>query len=353
MMSDTLPLPRRHLPAGQLGFGKIMAERISVCRYEPCSGWGAPEVMPYRSLELDPCALVLHYGQAIYEGMKAYAQRDGAVALFRPERNAARFRASARRMAMAEMPEELFVRAAAELVTSLREWVPSEPGTSLYLRPVMIGDEAAFGIRRSATYLFFIVATPVDNIYRRGDRPLGLRAIEDYARAATGGGGDAKTAGNYGRTIVALEAARRAGYDNVLWLDPIHRENIEEAGITNIFVRRGDSVMTPPLNGRILPGVNRESAIDILREWNVPVEEREISIIELLNGIDSGSVSEVFVTGTAMHVAPVGRINYRGIDYPIDCSSLGDSMTLRISTVISSIQQGISSDLRGWMKKLN
>lgn len=238
-------------------------------------------------------------------------------------------------------------------MTSLREWVPSEPGTSLYLRPVMIGDEAAFGIRRSGTYLFFIVATPVDNLYREGDRSLGLLAIEDYARAAPGGGGDAKTAGNYGRTIVALEAARRAGFDNVLWLDPIHRKNIEEAGITNIFIRQGDAVMTPPLNGRILAGVNRESAIDILREWSIPVEERELSIFEILNGIDSGRVSEVFVTGTAMHVAPVGRINFRGLDHIIDCSSLNDSITLRISKVISSIQQGISSDLYGWMRKLD
>jgi branched-chain amino acid aminotransferase len=353
MMSDDLRPSRRDLSAGQLGFGKILADKVSVCRYDPSSGWGAPKVVPYRSLEIDPCALVLHYGQAIYEGMKAYAQRDGSVALFRPERNAARFRASARRMAMAEMPEELFVRAAAELVTSLREWVPSEPGTSLYLRPVMIGDEAAFGIRRSASYLFFIVATPVDNLYREGDRPLGLQAIEDYARAAPGGGGDAKTAGNYGRTIVALEAARRAGFDNVLWLDPIHRKNIEEAGITNIFIRQGDAVMTPPLNGRILAGVNRESAIDIHREWSIPVEERELSIFEILNGIDSGRVSEVFVTGTAMHVAPVGRISFRGLDHTIDCSSLSDSITLRISTVISSIQQGISSDLYGWMRKLD
>lgn len=340
------------LQSGQLGFGKIIADMISVCRYEAGSDWGAPEVVPYRSLQLDPCALVLHYGQAIYEGMKAYAQADGGIALFRPECNAARFRASAARMAMAEMPEELFIRAVSDLVASLHRWIPEGPGTSLYLRPVMIGDEAAFGVRRASSYLFFIVATPVDSIYRTGGRPLSLRVTEDYARAAPNGGGDVKTAGNYGRTILALEAARAAGFDNVLWLDPVYRNNIEEAGITNIFVKIGSTVVTPPLNGRILPGVNREAVIQLLRSWNVPVEEREIDIHELLGGIDCGEVSEVFVTGTATHIAPVGLIQHRNKDHVIDRTSAEASIAQQIAKAISDVQCGVSSDVHSWMTRV-
>jgi branched-chain amino acid aminotransferase len=337
------------LPAGQLGFGQVIADRISLCRYAPNEGWSTPEVVPYQSLQLDPCALVLHYGQAIYEGMKAYRQADGSVALFRPDRNAARFRASASRMAMMEMPDDLFLLAVSQLVTALHDWVPDGPDTALYLRPVMIGDEAAFGVRRSATYLFYVVATPVDSIYREGGRPLSLRVTEDYARASTGGGGDVKTAGNYGRTLIALNSARAAGFDNVLWLDPTRRETIEEAGITNIFVRKGNTVVTPPLNGRILPGVNRESAIELIQDWGVALEEREIELTELLQGMDDATVSEVFLTGTATHVAPVHRIQHRGRDHVIPQGLQTHSLWRRIAQHMSSIQRGIISDERSWM----
>lgn len=344
----TVEAPSR-VPAGPLGFGKHMTDYISVCRYSATSGWEKPRIAPYGTFQLDPCALVLHYGQAIYEGMKAYRRADGSVALFRPDRNAARFRASAARMAMAEMSEEFFVRAAKDLVAHERAWVPDRPDSSLYLRPVMIGDEAAFGMRRSSTYLFFIVATPVDALYRSGSMPMRLLVTEEYARAAPGGGGDAKTAGNYGRTLVALDDARAKGFDNVLWLDPVGRENIEEAGITNVFVRKGNRVLTPPLNGRILAGVTRETVIEQLRNWGLRLDEREISIGDLTSGIADSVVDEVFLTGTATHIAPVGCICWRGKDYAIDGGASTSSLAARLSKAIGDVQKGLVPDPKGWM----
>jgi len=329
-----------------------MTDAVVLCRYSDANGWDRPYVTAYRSLEIDPCALVLHYGQAIYEGMKAYRASDSSIALFRPDRNAARFRASARRMAMAEMPEALFVEAASLSVSALREWVPDAPETALYLRPVMIADEAAFGVRRSTKYLFFIVATPVESIYRIGAPSFRLIVSDDYARAAPGGGGDAKTSGNYGRTLVALEAARQNGYNNVLWLDPVQREFIEEAGITNFFVRRRNKLLTPPLNGRVLAGVIRDSVLRFATEWGMDIAEQEISIVELLQGIDSGEVSEVFLTGTAVHLAPVASITRYGVEHTLSTDRSERSLMLRLSSAISEIQRGVTPDAFGWMYRV-
>ncbi len=339
-------LPEMQKP---LGFGKYMTDHMVVCHYKEGHGWDKPQVMPYHAFTFDPCALVLHYGQAIYEGMKAYHTPSG-IALFRPERNAARFRSSAARIAMAEMPDHLFIEAISDLVRHEYAWVPAEPDTALYIRPVMVADEAAFGVRRSSSYLFFAVATPVDSNYRRGNRPYRLLVTEEYARAAPGGGGDAKTAGNYGRTIVALDAARKQGFDNVLWLDPVQREFIEEAGITNIFVRTTTEVVTPPLNSRILAGVTRDTVLQLLRKWNVAVSEREMSIVELVQGIADGTVTEVFLTGTATHIAPVGAIRYREADYMVPGSHASDSMVLRLSQTIDDVQRGRASDDLCWMQ---
>lgn len=349
--SPTLP-GKTKSASGPLGFGRYMTDKIAVCRYTDVTGWEAPQVVPYQSFELDPCALVFHYGQAIYEGMKAYRGAGTSVALFRPDRNAARFRSSAARMAMAQMPEDLFIQAASDLVAAERDWIPDGPDTALYLRPVMIGDEAAFGVRRSSTYLFFIVATPVDSLYRSGDRPLRLTVTENYARAAPDGGGDAKTAGNYGRTLLALDVARKEGFDNILWLDPVRRELIEEAGITNVFIRMGDMVVTPPLNGRILAGVTRDTVLQLLKEWGVQFLEVEISIADLLRGIDAETVDEIFLSGTATHIAPVGSITRNGVEHRTEGANRDGSLMNRLSTAINDVQRGRASDRWGWMKQV-
>nr|WP_281405081.1 branched-chain amino acid aminotransferase [Rhizobium sp. FKY42] len=340
----------RTVPAGSLGFGRYMATHMALCRYKSGEGWEAPRIVPYQSFMLDPCALVLHYGQSIYEGLKAYARVDGSIGLFRVERNAARFRASATRMAMAELPEHLFVQAAYDLVQQERHLVPTTEGGALYLRPVMIADEAAFGVRRSSSYLFFIVATPVEDLQRPDGRGLRLRVTEEFARIASTGGGDAKTSGNYARTILALDEARALGFDNVIWLDPVHRDFIEEAGITNIFVRTAaGKLLTPPLNGRILAGVTRETVLAQAASWGLDVEEQEISIAQLATAVLDGEVSEIFLTGTATHIAPVASFAWREREYllpPVDFSS---SLAGRFSSHIRDVQTGRKPDLDKWM----
>jgi branched-chain amino acid aminotransferase len=339
-------------PSGPLGFGKYMANSMVMCRYSERTGWDFPSVGPYRALELDPCALVLHYGQAIYEGMKAYRAADSSISLFRPECNAARFRASARRMSMAEMPEALFVEAVSLLASVERDMVPEGPECALYLRPVLIADEAAFGVRRANQYLFFVVATPAEPLYRIGVPPFKLVVSDDYMRAAPNGGGDAKTSGNYGRTLIALEAARRNGFNNVLWLDPVRRDFLEEAGITNIFVRRGACLITPPLNGRILPGVMRDTVLQLAREWGFTVAEEEISVTALLREMDADNVDEIFLTGTAVHLAPVGSITRGNTEHRLRHQSSGVSLMERLSSAISDIQQRRVPDPRGWMREV-
>jgi branched-chain amino acid aminotransferase len=352
-MMDGNPTSCIAFQGGPLGFGKYMTDSMVICRYSDKAGWERPRVDPYRPLELDPCALVLHYGQAIYEGMKAFRAHDSSISLFRPESNAARFRASARRMAMAEMPEALFIQAVSLLVSAQRDWVPEAPGCALYLRPVMIADEAAFGVRRATRYLFFVVATPAEPLYRLGTSSFKLVVSDDYMRAAPNGGGDAKTSGNYGRTLIALEAARENGFNNVLWLDPVQQEFIEEAGITNVFIRRGTTLLTPPLNGRILPGVMRDTVLQLVRDWGCSVSEEEISVTELLRDMDAGTVDEVFLTGTAVHLAPVDSITRSGIEYRLNAARHKQTLMERLSHAISDIQRRRAPDPRGWMREVS
>ncbi|WP_434626022.1 branched-chain amino acid aminotransferase [Azospirillum sp. B2RO_4] len=345
---ETAPV-RKPKPWGQdLGFGTFVTDHMFVCDYREGEGWVDHRVVPYGSFTLDPAALVLHYGQALFEGIKAFRQPDGGVAVFRPDRNAKRLNASAARMAMPELPEAMFLDAVRTLLRVEADWVPDAPGASLYLRPVMVANEAALGVRRASRYLFYIILTPVAPYYSPGNPAFRLLATEEFARSADGGAGGAKTSGNYGQTIVALEAARARGYDNLLWLDGARHELIEEAGITNVFVVTGDTVLTPPLNGRILPGVTRESVMQLIGGWGRPVVEREIPIHELLRGIDDGSVREVFVTGTATVVAPVGSITFRDRTHMLPDIGGGESLARRLYDALDGIQRGTRPDPFGW-----
>ena len=335
-----------------LGFGNFTTDHMFLCDYHAGRGWVDPRVVPYGPIVMDPAALVLHYGQALFEGLKAYRQPDGGVALFRADRNASRFTASAARMAMPELPEALFLDAVRRLVEVDADWVPEEPGTSLYVRPVMVANEAALAVRRAEHFVFYILLSPVAALYQPGRPAYKLLVSEEYSRSSNGGSGAAKTSGNYGQTIVALEGARAQGYDNVLWLDGAYREFIEEAGITNIFVAGRDGVITPPLNGRILPGVTRDSAIRLMTDWGMPVIEREVSIREVVAGIDDGSVSEIFVTGTATLVAPVGTITYKGTTHTLRASSEATSYARRLYTTLDGIQCGRLADPFGWTMTL-
>ncbi|THF49215.1 branched-chain amino acid aminotransferase [Allorhizobium terrae] len=347
---DSQQNPRLSAP---LGFGKYIAGHMAVCRYNAEHGWDTPEIIPYQSFQLDPCALVLHYGQSIYEGMKAFARKDGSIGLFRPEKNAERFRTSAARMAMAQMPCTLFLDAISQLVLKEKHLIPQSETGSLYLRPVLIGDEAAFGVRRSASYLFFTIATPVDDLYQPGNPGMRLTVTEDFSRSSQRGGGDAKTAGNYARTILALDAARAAGFDNVLWLDPVHQDWIEEAGITNFFVlTRAGTLLTPPLNGRILAGVTRDAVLQQARLWKLDIEEQEISISALVKAIEKDDIAEVFMTGTATHIAPVASLSWRGTEYVLPQEPFRQTLAGRLSQYIRDVQRGMCEDQAGWMTVL-
>jgi len=342
---------RRIQPAmDEVQFGSHVSDHMFLAEYEAGRGWHSPRVQPYGQFQLDPRALVLHYGQSVFEGLKAYRQADGGIALFRPESNAARLNASCQRMAMPALPGALFIEGLKRLIALEDAWVPATQGAALYARPIMFACEPVLGVRRSASYQFCIMLCPVPPYFQPGDPPLKLLAREDCARTAQGGCGDAKTSANYGQTIVALEGARAAGYDNLLWLDAAEHRYIEEVGITNVFVRYGDKVVTPPLSGRILPGITRDSVIRLLRSQGEQVDEREIAIEALLAGIDGGQVLEIFLTGTATIVAPVKEIGFRGRRHPFVPAP--DSMATRLYRQLTAIQHGTAVDEFGWMLRI-
>lgn len=342
---------RRIRPAmDEVQFGSHVSDHMFLAEYDAGRGWHSARVQPYGQFQLDPRALVLHYGQSVFEGLKAYRQANGGIALFRPEANAARLNVSCQRMAMPALPEALFIEGLRQLVALEADWVPTAPGAALYARPVMFASEPVLGVRRSASYLFCIMLCPVPPYFQRGDAPLKLLAREDCARTARGGCGDAKTSANYGQTIVALEHARAAGYDNLLWLDAAGHRHIEEAGITNVFVRYRDRVVTPPLSGRILPGITRDSVIRLLRSQDERVDEAEIAIDELVADIDEGRVQEIFLTGTATIVAPVSEIGFRGRRHVI--AGQAGSMAEQLYRRLTAIQYGTAADEQGWMQQV-
>ncbi|HJU84082.1 MAG TPA: branched-chain amino acid aminotransferase, partial [Holophagaceae bacterium] len=288
VMSDAERAERMKNP----GFGRVFTEHMVVIPYKEGEGWGRGTLKPYGPLELDPAASVLHYGQAIFEGFKAYAQPDGGVKTFRPEANARRFARSAERLAMPPIPEDLFIEAADALIKQDRKWIPSEVGESLYLRPLMIATEAALGVRPSREYEFVLFASPAGAYFPKGVKPVTVWISEDYVRAAPGGTGFAKCAGNYAASLVAQAQAQDQGCDQVVWLDAVRREFIEEMGGMNIFFvyqENGRSVVvTPELTGTLLPGVTRDSLLQMARELGFAAEERKISVAEWKAAIAEG-----------------------------------------------------------------
>ncbi|UXY14135.1 branched-chain amino acid aminotransferase [Chitiniphilus purpureus] len=344
---------RQTKPAlSEVQFGSHVSDHMFVAEYDAGRGWHSPRVMPYGEFRLDPRALVLHYGQSVFEGLKAYRQADGGIALFRPGCNAARLNTSCARMAMPALPEALFIDGLQRLVALEAAWVPDTSGAALYARPVMFANEPVLGVRRSSRYVFCIMLCPVPPYFQIGDAPFKLVAREDCARTAQGGCGDAKTSANYGQTIVELERARREGYDNLLWLDAAGHRLIEEAGITNVFIRYQDKVVTPPLSGRILPGITRDSVIRLLRHQGVPVLEQETTIDGLVADIDDGRVREIFLTGTATIVAPVGEIGFRDRRHTLAPVAPDDSMAAALYRTLTAIQYGRATDEFGWMQRV-
>ena len=340
--------PKARTDDATLKFGTVFTDHMFLEDYDARQGWVNGRIEPYHHLSLDPAAAVLHYGQEIFEGLKAFRGVDGRVRLFRPRRHAERLVNSARRVCIPPMDVDHVVDSFVRLVSLERDWVPHTPGTSLYVRPTIIATEPFLGVRPAANYLYYIILSPVGAYHSAGLAPIKILVEEQYARAVQGGVGAAKTGGNYAASLLASEEARQLGFDQVLWLDGAHRRSIDEVGTMNIMVRINDEVLTPPLSGTILAGVTRDSVITLLRDWGIPVSERPVTIDEVVRAAADGSLRELWGTGTATGILPVGELGYRGQTLMVNGGHTGE-WTQRLSDALQAIQYGMESDPHEWM----
>lgn len=334
-----------------LGFGTVFTDHMFRLDYQEEKGWYDPRIEPYRSLSLDPATAVLHYAQAIFEGLKAFRGVDGKVRLFRPHKHIERLNHSAKRICIPPLDPDLALRSLVELVGLERDWVPSSVGTSLYVRPTIIATEPFLGVRPSKSYVYFVILSPVGAYYPEGMNPVKILVMEKYVRAVEGGVGEAKTGGNYAASLLAAEEAHHSGFTQVLYLDGVHRKYVEEVGTMNIMLRLGDEVVTPPLTGTILSGVTRDSVLTLLREWGLSVSERPITIDEVIAAARNGTLREVWGTGTAAVISPVGELAYRGERIVIHDGHIGE-LTQRLYQAIVDIQYARVPDSRGWTQEV-
>lgn len=332
---------------GKLGFGKIFTDHMYVMPYSPEQGWHDPVIEPYHSLELEPSAMVFHYGQEMFEGLKAYRAEDGRTLLFRPDKNIERANRSNRRLCIPEIPPEDFLNALKTLVDVEKDWIPTAPGTSLYIRPFVIATDPFLGVRPADHYLFIIILSPSGAYYESGLDPVKIWIEDDYVRAVRGGIGEAKTGGNYVASLKAQMKAHDEGYSQVLWLDGVERKYIEEVGAMNIFFKIGGKVVTPMLNGSILPGVTRASCIDLCKRWGMEVEERRVSVDELVQAAKDGTLEECWGSGTAAVISPVGALRYEDAVMEISGGGIGP-VSQKLYDTVTGIQTGKLDDEFGW-----
>lgn len=330
-----------------LVFGTIFTDHMFVMDYEEGKGWYDPRVEPYAPITLEPSAMVFHYGQEMFEGLKAYKAEDGRILLFRPDKNIERANRTNRRICIPEVDEELFLEAIKTVVRIDADWIPTKEGTSLYIRPFIIATDPFLGVRPSNTYKFMIILSPVGAYYPEGLDPVKIWIEDDYVRAVRGGIGEAKTGGNYVASLAAQVKAHEEGYSQVLWLDGVERKYIEEVGAMNIFFKINGTVVTPVLNGSILPGVTRDSCIELCKEWGYPLEERRISVEELERCAADGSLEEVWGSGTAAVISPVGHLRYEDDIYQIGDGGIGE-LSRRLYDTVTGIQLGRITGPDGW-----
>jgi len=335
----------------KLGFGKYFTDHMLIIDYKD-GKWQEAEIMPYGPFTLDPATVSLHYGQEIFEGLKAYKNKEGKITLFRPMDNIIRMNKSARRLFMAELEPEKTLEAIKELILLEKDWIPTDEGTSLYIRPTMIATEAFLGVHPSKTYRFFTILSPVGAYYAAGLKPIKIMVEDTYVRSAIGGTGEAKCGGNYAGSLIAGMKAEENGYSQVLYLDAAEKKYVEEVGAMNMFFVIDGKVITPMLTGSILDGITRKSAIEILRHDGYTVEERKISIEEINEAAESGKLEEAFGTGTAAVVSPVGTLGYKGKDITITGDKMG-KVTTYLYDRITGIQKGKYPDIFNWLVKLN
>ena len=333
----------------KLGFGTIFTDHMFVMDYSMADGWHKPRIEPYANITLSPAAMVIHYGQAIFEGLKAYRTPDNRICLFRPKDNFARMNRSAKGMCIPPIDEAFVLDALKKLVLMEEHWVPETMGTSLYIRPYIFATDPFLGVRASNTYKFMIILSPVGAYYAEGLNPVRIWVAKDHVRSVRGGVGEYKTAGNYAASLIASEKAKKEGYAQVLWLDAIERKYIEEVGAMNIFFMIGDELVTPDLSGSILHGITRDSVLKLARIWGMNVSERRISIDEVFEAHKDGRLVEVFGSGTAAVISPVGEIRYG-----TDVISIGDGTpgetAMKFYHALTDIQYGRASDTENWIE---
>ena len=337
--------------AMKLSFGSVFTDYMFVMKYKEGKGWYDAEIKPYENISLDPSAIVFHYGQEVFEGQKAYLSPKNEILMFRPFENAKRMNRSLERMCMPQISEEDYIKAEEELLKLEKRWIPKVKGSALYLRPTVIGTEPGLGVRPANEFLFFIILSPVGPYYKEGFNPIGLWACEKYTRAVIGGTGEAKTGGNYAGSLKAILEANKMGYSQVLWLDAIEHKYAEEVGAMNMFFVINNKLVTAPLKGSILPGITRKSIIEMADDIGIEVEERPVSMDEIVKGVEDGSLEEAFGAGTAAVISPVGKIFYKDKEYIINNNKTG-KWAQRIFDMLTSIQYGENEDKYGWIYKV-
>jgi branched-chain amino acid aminotransferase len=346
----TTPKPRP--PSTKLGFGQYFSDHMFLLDYEAGRGWHSPRIVPYGPLSLDPAASALQYAQGLFDGLKAFRSQDGKIRINRAERHCQRLAGGVARMCMPEVPVDLLMRGLFELVRVDRDWVPSEPDTSLYLRPTIIGTEPFLGVRPSRAFTLFVIASPVGAYYEEGFDPVSIWIESECVRAARGGLGAVKAGANYAASLYAAERAKKNGYSQVLWLDAAEHKYLEEVGTMNLFVEIGGVFITPPLEGSILEGVTRNSIITLLREWGQTVLERPVSVDEIAAAHAQGKLGEVFGCGTGAVISPVGELGFAEKRIAIHGGTAGP-MSKRLFEELGGIQQGKIPDRHGWMTPID
>jgi branched-chain amino acid aminotransferase len=348
------PAQRRPKPADEknLVFGRIFTDHMFVMDYITGKGWHDARVIPYQDFKLDPAAMVLHYGQGIFEGLKAYRWPGDEIYMFRSDQNWQRWNRSARRMCMPEIDPSVQVQAVEALLSLDKDWVPHSVGSSLYVRPTMIATEPHLGVRPADRYLYFLITGPVAAYYAEGFNPTKIYVTDEYVRSVRGGVGEAKTMGNYAASLYAAEIAKKKGFTQVLWLDAIERRYVEEVGTSNIFFLIGDELITPALTGSILSGVTRDTVMTLAKHWGITCTQRAITIDEVIETIKSGAMKDIFATGTAAVISPVGEISYKDEMFRVRDGSVGE-LSRRLYDEILAIQYGERKDTFGWMRQVN
>lgn len=355
-MSHKFPITKTENPKikpdpDTLKFGRAFTDHMFQMEYDVDNGWHNGRIIPYGPISLEPAAVVFHYAQEMFEGLKAYRAKDGRILLFRPDMNAKRTTITNERLCIPHLEEELMVAAIKAIVDMDRDWVPEKPGTSLYVRPFIIADEPFLGVSPASHFLFMIILSPVGPYYAKGLVPTKIFVEDEYVRAAPGGTGTAKIGANYAIGLKAQVKANEKGYEQVLWLDAVERKYVEEIGTSNAFFYIDDEVITPPLGGSILAGITRASVIELLRNWGYKVKERKISIEEVYEKTKNGQLKEIWATGTATVISPVGELCWKAEKIIINNGEIG-ALSQKLYDELSGLQCGDIKDSRGWVVEL-